>query len=101
NKFFLSLKNNLKPKGSVVFNLNIYGGYLKDIKLIKENFPKVTIYKKNTSGNIIVVAEKESLNVSKEILMKRAESIDQKISANFKFKDLLNLEKDLNGLGKK
>jgi spermidine synthase len=99
-KFFQTLKDHLRQNGVVVFNLNSYGGYLQDIKMVQENFKQVRIYRKNRSGNIIVLGTDRETPWKPETLLQRGTEIDNKLKPNFSFAELVGMEKSIDYLEK-
>jgi spermidine synthase len=89
--FFQDLKNHLNPKGVVVFNINTYDGFQKDILSMKENFSNIYIFRKGLSGNVIVVCSMEKERYTKDYMLNRALEIDNIYKPSFKFQNLVSM----------
>jgi spermidine synthase len=89
-EFYNNLKDRLEKNGMVVFNINTYNSFKKDINHLRENFAGIYIFNKKGSGNVIVVATIELQKFTKESLKQVGLSIDNERKTSFKFQKLVD-----------
>lgn len=92
--FYTNLKSHLMKNGMVVFNINQYANFEKDIQSIRENFSHLYLVNRKESGNFIGIASTDPNKVSKKEMQIMAEWIDSDRNPNFSFRELLGDFKD-------
>ena len=88
--FYENLKNHLTVEGMVVFNINHYLNFDKDIKSIAEYFPNLYIINRKNSGNYIIIASIQKNKVSKEDIISMANWIDKDRNPNYSFTEMVD-----------
>jgi len=88
--FYENLKNHLTNDGIVVFNINHYLNFDKDIKSISENFANLYIVNRKNSGNYIIIASTQKNKVLKEELLLMANWIDRDRNPNYSFVEMVD-----------
>ncbi len=90
NSFYENLKQHLTEEGIVVFNINHYLNFEKDIKSINENFKNLYIINRKGSGNYIIIASTQKNKLSKEDLNSMAGWIDKDRNPNYSFVEMVD-----------
>jgi spermidine synthase len=93
-EFYTTLKNHLLKNGMVVFNINQYANFEKDIQSIRENFSHLYLVNRKESGNFIGIASTDPNKISKKEMQIMAEWIDSDRNPNYSFRELLSDFKD-------
>ena len=88
--FYENLKNHLTDEGIVVFNINHYLNFDKDIKSISEYFPNLFIINRRNSGNYIIIASTQKNKILKEDLVSMANWIDKDRAPNYSFVEMVD-----------
>lgn len=87
-EFLKKLKERLKRNGLVAFNINTHEKMEEDILSIQEEFPNIYKFRKNRSGNLILLASSNPKKFTKEELLKVGKSLDSLASSSFSFEEI-------------
>ena len=87
-EFLKKLKERLKLNGLAAFNINTHEKMEEDILSIQKEFSNIYKFRKNRSGNLILLASTNPKRFSKEELVKVGKSIDSKNSSSFSFEEI-------------
>ncbi len=93
-EFYTILKNHLVKNGMIIFNINQYANFEKDIQSIRENFTNLYLVNRKDSGNFIGIASTDPRKISKKEMETMAEWIDSDRNPNYSFRELLADFKD-------
>ncbi len=80
-----NIHSRLSPWGTVIFNLHINQNSMEDIEAIQSVFPQVYYWVAPGTGNLIISALKHRNRISPEEFDRRAQALDRRLHASFKF----------------